>query len=75
MTTSETELSIGVKINGKDVQLPAQMTVSDYLASRDLKERLVVVELNGTILNRIEFPSTVISAGDQIEIVHFVGGG
>jgi sulfur carrier protein len=69
------DLEIGVQINGKEVQLPVQITVSDYLASRDLKERLVVVELNGTILNRSEFPSTVISAGDQIEIVHFVGGG
>ena len=75
MATSETEISICVKINGKDMQLPAQMNVSDYLASRDLKERLVVVELNGTILNRAEYSSTVISAGDQIEIVHFVGGG
>ena len=70
-----TDKTVGVKINGKEVQLSVQMTVSDYLASRDLKERLVVVELNDTILNRSEFSSTIISAGDQIEIVHFVGGG
>jgi sulfur carrier protein len=75
LATSETKTTTVVTINGKEVQLPSQMTVSDYLASRDLKERLVVVELNGTILNRSEFSSTFISAGDQIEIVHFVGGG
>jgi sulfur carrier protein len=55
--------------------IPEALSVSDYLATRDLHERLVVVELNGQILKRAEFPSAQIAAGDQIEIVHFVGGG
>ncbi|MFL5761769.1 MAG: sulfur carrier protein ThiS [Thermomicrobiales bacterium] len=51
------------------------MTVASYLSLRELNDRLVVVELNGEIIRRTEFPSVTISAGDQIEIVHFVGGG
>lgn len=73
MTSGTSKIS--VTINGKQVELPSETTVSAYLASRDLKERLVVVELNGTILKRSEFSSTVLAAGDKIEIVHFVGGG
>jgi sulfur carrier protein len=72
---SDTATSISVTINGKEVQLPAETSVSAYLASRDLNERLVVVELNGKILNRSDFPSVVFAPSDQIEIVHFVGGG
>jgi sulfur carrier protein len=75
LAEAERETTIIVTINGKEVQLPGQMTVSAYLASRDLKDRLIVVELNGMILNRSEFASVLLSAGDQIEIVHFVGGG
>jgi sulfur carrier protein len=51
------------------------MSIADYLASRELKDRLVVVELNGEIIKRTDFPSVKINAGDEIEIVHFVGGG
>jgi sulfur carrier protein len=72
-TTGNNE--INVIVNGKPVEVPAETTVSAYLASRDLKDRLVVVELNGSILNRSMFSSTVFAAGDKVEIVHFVGGG
>jgi len=39
-----------------------------------LPER-VVVEVNLKILKRAEHASTMLKDGDQVEIVHFVGGG
>jgi sulfur carrier protein len=71
----KTSNTINVTINGRDTELPFETTVSGYLASCDLKERLVAVELNGSILSRSLFASTVFEAGDRVEIVHFVGGG
>ncbi len=68
-------LEITVTVNGKQATIPEGLSVSEFLASRDLHERLVVVEFNGEILKRAKYPSTRIAAGDQIEIVHFVGGG
>ena len=35
----------------------------------------VAVELNRTIIKNIFWPETVLAAGAQVEIVHFVGGG
>jgi sulfur carrier protein len=67
--------TVEVTINGKEEPHAAGMTIADYLASRELKDRLVVVELNGEIIKRTDFPSITIKAGDEIEIVHFVGGG
>jgi thiamine biosynthesis protein ThiS len=66
---------ITVTINGKEATLAAGKTVLDFLSERGHHDRLVVVELNGQILRKNSFPSTKISAGDRIEIVHFVGGG
>jgi thiamine biosynthesis protein ThiS len=66
---------ITVIINGKEATLPAGKTILDYLSERGHHDRLVVVELNGQILTKSSFLSTEISAGDRIEIVHFVGGG
>lgn len=64
-----------VKLNGKLVDLDAVQTVADLLEWRNLKATLVAVELNGTIVPRAEFDHQQISDGDELEIVHFVGGG
>jgi sulfur carrier protein len=66
---------IEIQLNGKATALPAGRTVADFLAARGLQDRLVVVELNGEILARSAFVSTVFNEGDRVEVVHFVGGG
>ena len=67
--------TIAVTLNGKPRDIPSGQTVSGLLEELDLRERLVVVERNGSIVNRAEFPATSLAAGDVLEIVHFVGGG
>ena len=50
-------------------------TVKRLLESLKLTPELVVVELNLTILKREELVKTVLKENDQVEVVHFVGGG
>ncbi|MEY2196622.1 sulfur carrier protein ThiS [Neobacillus sp. BF23-41] len=65
-----------VVVNGEWIQLPENIVcVSDVLKHYDIQDKVVVVEVNGDILTRLEHQSTRISAKDRIEIVHFVGGG
>jgi sulfur carrier protein len=64
-----------VKLNGKLVELEVGATVADLLEQRNLKTTLVAVEQNGTIVPRAEFDRRRIAEDDEIEIVHFVGGG
>jgi thiamine-phosphate pyrophosphorylase len=71
----QTVSTISATVNGKASELPAGITVAEFLAGRELHERLVVVERNGEIIKRSTFPDVVIEEGDLLEIVHFVGGG
>ncbi|TVR69504.1 MAG: sulfur carrier protein ThiS [Sphaerobacteraceae bacterium] len=64
-----------VELNGKMTQLDGVATVGDLIRSKDLKPRMVAVELNGEIVPREKFDEQVLSDGDRLEIVHFVGGG
>jgi thiamine biosynthesis protein ThiS len=66
---------IPVTINGKPVELHHGVTVQAFLDQKKLHKSMVVVEHNGVILKRAQFDSTEIHAGDQLEVVHFVGGG
>jgi thiamine biosynthesis protein ThiS len=70
-----TVATMRVTINGKEEDLPADLTVAQLLERRGIHTTLVAVEHNGRILRRVEFPDLRIAPGDRLEIVHFVGGG
>jgi thiamine biosynthesis protein ThiS len=49
--------------------------VAALLASLQIDPRRVAVELNLVVLKRATFETTIVQAGDSMEIVNFVGGG
>jgi thiamine biosynthesis protein ThiS len=67
--------TIEVRINGKDREVARDLSVSDLLQGFDLNPSLVVVELNGEILERELYNETLVKKEDVLELVHFVGGG
>ncbi len=64
-----------VQVNGEPRTLPEGTTVSQLLETLKITPERVVIEMNLKILKRAEHPSAVLKEGDQVEIVHFVGGG
>lgn len=66
---------IEVRLNGKDREIEAGLTVQELLVSLDLRPELVVVERNREILDRERYDDVVVEPGDTLELVHFVGGG
>lgn len=63
-----------VKVNGEIKEI-AGKTVSEYLLSTDYDPRRIAVERNGEIIFKSCYDSTVLTDGDIVEIVSFVGGG
>jgi thiamine biosynthesis protein ThiS len=66
---------VTIRLNGDPYELAGPMSVSALLASLDIDPRRVAVELNLVVLKRARFATTMIQAGDAMEIVNFVGGG
>lgn len=64
-----------IQLNGEPYELPAGKTVADLLLSLDLVGRRVAVELNFEIVPRSQHDSTLLTEGDQVEVVHAIGGG
>ena len=64
-----------MKVNGKVVKLSSPMTVSELIVNGGFREDRVAVELNGSIVPRMEYGNTVLKDDDSVEIVGFVGGG
>lgn len=61
-------------INGEAKDF-AGVTLADLIEQLGIKGDRVAVELNREIVSRANWAATPLHDGDQLEIVHFVGGG
>jgi sulfur carrier protein len=63
------------RLNGESHEEAAPLSVAGLLERAGLAERRVAVELNGAVVPKSRHATTMIAAGDQVEIVHALGGG
>ena len=66
---------IKIKLNGKEQELKPGSTVSDLLLKWKVRPELVTVEVNETILQKLDYEATEIKEGDNVEFVFYMGGG
>jgi thiamine biosynthesis protein ThiS len=64
-----------IRLNGEPHQLAGPITISALLAELGIDSRRVAVEHNLRIVKRDRYDDTELAAGDEVEIVNFVGGG
>lgn len=64
-----------VFVNGEEREFETEMTVAELIGRLGLASVRVAVERNRSIVSRADWETEVISDGDHLEIVHFVGGG
>ena len=64
-----------LKINGEPKTVQSALSVEELLKQLSIPKEKVVVELNMDILSRDKLAETPLKDGDELEIVHFVGGG
>lgn len=61
--------------NGKPRELQSGTNIQEFLDQLKLDCLQVVVEHNRNIISRQRLADTVLSNGDTLEVIHFVGGG
>jgi sulfur carrier protein len=64
-----------LQINGESRDFPSPLSLAELIQRLGMKQDRVAVELNRNIAPRQQWDQTQLAEGDQLEIVHFVGGG
>ena len=72
---SNTKELIKIQLNGKPQEIQAGMKVSDILLKWKIRPELVTVEVNETILQKLDYETTELKNGDNVEFVFYMGGG
>src|SRR5215467_7960866 len=68
-------MAIEIHLNGETHELPASLNILQLLDRFALPTDRVAVERNRAIVPKADWETVSVTAGDQLEIVQFVGGG
>jgi len=66
---------IKIKLNGKFKSIPEKYKISDLVKDLKIPLQKVAIELNQEITDKKKISKIYLKKDDQIEIVHFIGGG
>ena len=66
---------IKININGKKVVFNENDTIETLIKKHKIPLNKVAIELNKKILNKKKIDKIKLNNNDNIEIVHFIGGG
>ena len=64
-----------IQLNGESQDIPDHSTAQNLVDLLELGGKRLAMELNREIIPRSTYPETLLHEGDQIEIVHAIGGG
>jgi thiazole synthase len=68
-------MAIEIHLNGEVRELPASFNIVQLLEHFELPKDRVAVERNRSIVPKTDWEAVCVGAGDQLEVVQFVGGG
>jgi thiazole synthase len=68
-------MKIEIRLNGEAREIPAPFNISELLDHFSLPKDYVAVERNRSIVPKQKWEAVALAQGDELEVVHFVGGG
>ena len=66
---------IKIKVNGKNFSINNHYSINELLNKLKIPKKMVAIELNKKIVDKKKLNKIILKQKDNIEIVHFIGGG
>ena len=64
-----------IQLNGNPYEINTETNLNQLLNKLKIQKTKEAVEVNGAIVEKNKYPKIILSKGDKVEIVHFIGGG
>ena len=64
-----------IQLNGKKVTIKSNYSILDLLKKYKFVDKKIAIEHNGVIVTKSNYRKKFLKNNDQVEIVHFIGGG
>ncbi|MGH7782054.1 MAG: sulfur carrier protein ThiS [Candidatus Binataceae bacterium] len=67
--------SITITLNGEPSSIEGDAHLPALIARLKMRPRRIAVEINRQVVPKSDYAATILRAGDEVEIINFVGGG
>ena len=64
-----------IQLNGRPYKINTKTNLYQLLNKLKIQKTKVAIEVNGKIVEKNKYPKVILNKGDNVEIVHFIGGG
>ena len=64
-----------IQLNGNPYEINIETNLNQLLNKLKIQKTKVAIEVNGAIVEKNKYPKVILNKGDEVEIVHFIGGG
>jgi len=64
-----------ITVNNDPLAHTPGMTVADILRIKNFIFRMLVVQVNGQIVKRAHYATTVVPDGADVQVIHLISGG
>ncbi len=64
-----------IAVNGEPLQWHEGMTIRDVLTLKGYVFRMLVVRINGRVIQKGDFDTTCIPDGATVDVIHLISGG
>ncbi|MDD2289470.1 MAG: sulfur carrier protein ThiS [Bacteroidales bacterium] len=61
--------------NRKETFHGGPMTIARIMEEKSFHFKMLIVKLNGNIISKEAFASTLVNDGDRLDIIHLISGG
>ena len=68
-------IASSIILNGDPYSIGGDTPLAELLERLKMRRGRVAVEINREIVPKADYDATIVRAGDQVEIINFVGGG
>ncbi len=67
--------TIDIVLNGEPHRLNGDARLATLLERLKVRRTRIAVEINREVVPKADYDKVVLGAGDQVEVINFVGGG
>jgi len=67
--------AIEIMLNGEPRALDGDARLATLLEKLEVRRKRIAVEINGEVVRKADYDRVMLSAGDKVEVINFVGGG
>ena len=64
-----------IQLNGDPYEINGRTNLNELLNKLKIQKNKVAIEVNGEIIHKDKYPNFLLNKDDNVEIVHFIGGG